>query len=213
MKLRNQAMLLILAEVFFIVTSAFWDAQLEGGYWLTAIYFTFFSMGGYAIAQDKKWLYQYAVLCVIALTFNLFDSYYVAELVACICTLLAHLMVFRLLVWHSFFRKKVLKSDKILSGIAGYILLGLFWTGIFMFMGKEHPGCLLNQVSGAPTSRADELYYSFVTITSLGYGDIVPVSPAAKVAATFAGLSGVLFTAIFISALVSNLKGRVAEAS
>ncbi len=205
MQLRNQAMALILAEVFLIVTSAFWEKELQGGYWLTSIYFIFFTLGGYALAQDKGWLYRYIVLCVATLSLSTMKGVYWADLSACVCSTLAYLMIFKVLIKHSFFREKVPKSDRILSGIAGYILLGLFWAGIFMFIGEQNSGAILNQVSGTATSASENLYYSFVTITSLGYGDIVPVSSAAKIVAIFAGLSGVLFTAIFIAALVGSL--------
>ena len=213
MHLRNQAMALILAEVFLIITSAFWVEGLQGSYWLTSIYFVFFTLGGYALAKDRGWLYRYIILCVISLLLSLMGGNYWVELSACVCSTLAYLMIFKVLIKHSFFRKKVPKSDRILSGIAGYILLGLFWSGILMFIGRKYPGAILNQVSGEATTRAENLYYSFVTITSLGYGDIVPVSPAAKIVAIFAGLSGVLFSAIFIAALVGSLMLKEAKES
>ena len=205
MHFRNQAMALILAEIFLISTSAFWEKELQGGYWLTSIYFIFFTLGGYALAQNKGWLYRYIILCVGNLLLNLMGGDFWVELLACVCSTLAHLMIFKVLVKHSFFRKNVPKSDRVLSGIAGYILLGLFWAGIFIFIGEQQPGAILNQVSGEAASAAERLYYSFVTITSLGYGDILPVSPVAKIVAIFAGLSGVLFTTIFIAALVGSL--------
>jgi voltage-gated potassium channel len=114
-------------------------------------------------------------------------------------------MIFKVVIKHSFFRKSVQKSDRILSGIAGYLLLGLFWFGIFEFVGQQQAGAILNQVSGGATTASENLYYSFVTTTSLGYGYIVPVSPAAKIIAIFAGVSGVLFSAIFIAALGGSL--------
>lgn len=212
---RNQTLLLIIAEVFFIITSAFWhdglpgDEELSDGFWLLLFYFAFFSMGGYAIAKDKRWLRQYVLLCLITLSCRLVDHIYLVGVLGMLSAGLAYLLIFKLLIWHSFFRPNVMKTDRLLSGVAGYILLGLFWANAFMFLGSEHPGSILNQVSGGGTSRAEELYYSFVTITSLGYGDIVPVSPAAKVVAIFAGLSGVLYTAIFISALISGLRHEV----
>jgi voltage-gated potassium channel len=205
MKLRNQAMALIFAEVFFIITSAFREVELEGDYWLTLINFTFFTLGGYTLAKDKSWLYKYIILCVASLGLNLAGGNYWTELLACVCSTFAHLMIFKVLIKHSFFRENVPKSDRILSGIAGYILLGLFWSGIFMFVGEQQPGAILNQVSGVATTPSEYIYYSFVTITSLGYGDIVPVSSASKIVAIFAGVSGVLFSAIFIAALVGSL--------
>ena len=212
-KLRNQATVLILAEVILIVTSAFWGESVSGAPLLTVFYFGFFSLGGYTIARDKRWLRQYIILCLICLSCSLISRNYFIDLLGMLSASLAYVLIFKLLIWHSFIRQNIPKTDRILSGVAGYILLGLFWANAFMFLGNQYPGSILNQVSGVATTRSEELYYSFVTITSLGYGDIVPVSSVAKVVAVFAGLSGTLYTAIFISALISGLKRHEAAHS
>ena len=47
------------------------------------------------------------------------------------------------------------------------------------------------------------LYYSFVTLTTLGYGDIRPISPTARILSVTEAITGVLYTAILIARLVS----------
>ena len=49
-------------------------------------------------------------------------------------------------------------------------------------------------------------YFSFVTLTTLGYGDIVPVAPLARSLAVLEALTGVLFMAVLISRLVGSYK-------
>ena len=51
----------------------------------------------------------------------------------------------------------------------------------------------------------DLLYFSFTTLTTVGYGDILPVSSIAKVFANLEGMLGVLFPAVFIAKLVGSL--------
>jgi voltage-gated potassium channel Kch len=207
-KLRSQAIVLIAAEVLFIFSSAFWDDFQLGNIPMTILYTSFFCLGGYAMSQSLHWLKTYVLMALGSMVFGIID-FGVVSLVLKICfTSAAHLLLFKVVLKHSFFTENVSKADRILAGVAGYILLGLFWANFFMLIGSSSKDAILNQVSGVATTRAEELYYSFVTITSLGYGDIVPVSPMAKVVATFAGLSGVLYTAIFISALISSLRDR-----
>lgn len=205
-RIRSRAIVLIVAQVLLIATSVFWEGIDAGKHFLTIFYTTFFCVGGYAMVQNKQWLKSYVALAVGSLLFGMLGSGFILNLGQVACAMLAHILLFKAVIEHSFFKTSVPKLDRILSGVAGYILVGLFWANLFMFLGENWPGSVLNQVTGGPTTRADELYYGFVTITSLGYGDIVPANSAAKVVATFAGLSGVLYTAIFISALISGLK-------
>ncbi len=51
------------------------------------------------------------------------------------------------------------------------------------------------------------LYYSFITLTTQGYGEIVPVNPFARMSAAMEGVVGTLYIAILIASLVSDLRG------
>lgn len=204
--IRYKSMILLVAELFFIITSAFWDDMQEAAYLMVALYFVFFSLGGYSLTRDRKWLARYGSYCLIALLCNWFESGFWVHLLGTLCTLAVHYMIFKAAVWYSLFRSKVDQADQILAGVAGYLLLGLFWTTAFMFLNKEVDGALLNQVSGEAATAAESLYFGFVTISTLGYGDIVPVAPVAKVTAVLASVTGVLYIAILISAIVSGVK-------
>lgn len=207
-KLRNQSIVLIAAEVLLILSSAFWDDLPENNRTIQLFFTTFLCLGGYAMSHSKRWLKGYVFLILGSMVFEVLELGPISLILKAVFSSAAFLLLFKVVLRHSFFKELVSKSDRILAGVAGYVLLGLFWANLFMLMGASETGAILNQVSGKATTRAEELYYSFVTITSLGYGDIVPVSPIAKVVATFAGLSGVLYTAIFISALISSLRDK-----
>ena len=66
------------------------------------------------------------------------------------------------------------------------------------------PNAFLNQITGKPPNPTDLLYFCFVTLTSLGYGDIIPITQPAKIITMLTALSGVLFLAIFSSSLISR---------
>jgi hypothetical protein len=98
-------------------------------------------------------------------------------------------------------------SDKIAGAIAVYLLLGLAWALAYGSVGIVDPeafrGFSLENASG-PGSGYEYgfIYYSFVTLTTLGYGELVPLSPIARTLAWMQAVTGQLFLAILIARLV-----------
>jgi len=102
------------------------------------------------------------------------------------------------------FREGPITRQRVQGSISIYLLLGLIWAQAFTL------AALLNSDSftGTPgTGRLEVLarmtYYSFVTLTTVGYGDISPVSLVTRALANVEGLIGQLFPAILIARLVS----------
>jgi hypothetical protein len=94
---------------------------------------------------------------------------------------------------------------RIRGAVAVYLLLGLAWANLYELIEQLSPGAF--HLPEPPASH-DELvgslgYYSFVTLTTMGYGDILPVHPAARSAAVLEALVGQLFPAILIARLVA----------
>ena len=109
------------------------------------------------------------------------------------------------LVVRQVFREGPITVQRIQGAVAVYLLLGLAWGGIYLLIGTVWPGAF--RFSEAPRSRpelANALaYYSFVTLTTMGYGDITPLHPTARSASILEALTGQLFPAILIASLVA----------
>jgi hypothetical protein len=92
-----------------------------------------------------------------------------------------------------------------------YILLGLFYFAIFNFVETVQPGSF--REAGLPASvgisRHSLLYLSLVTLTTLGYGDILPVSQPARTMAALEAATGVLYIAITVARLVAAYASAV----
>ena len=110
-----------------------------------------------------------------------------------------------LLVFSSLFKATIITSTIIWQAISVYLLLGLTWASLFNFVNQVTPGSFYDNVaqSGVLTYPV-MVYYSFVTLATLGYGDIVPTTAAARGLAVLEVLTGVLFMAILISRLVGT---------
>ena len=82
-------------------------------------------------------------------------------------------------------------------------MLGALWYALYALIGAVDPEAFFNGFAGVPAERPDLLYYSFVTLTTLGYGDIVPVHPVARNVAVLQALAGTMYLPIVLSRLVA----------
>lgn len=104
-------------------------------------------------------------------------------------------------------------SDTLFGAACVYLLLGLVWMVAYTLLERVHPGSFhfnsVDAASGVP-AVFDFLYYSFVTLTTLGYGDVTPLTPRARSLAVLEAIVGVLFVAVLIARLVGlyGQKGR-----
>ena len=95
-------------------------------------------------------------------------------------------------------------KEALMATISGFILIAL--TGFFSFQIIEniYPGSFVNLVTNNPAHIDDLFYYAFVTIMTIGYGDVVAVSWPARNAMILMALTGYLYSLIFIARMVSN---------
>lgn len=101
--------------------------------------------------------------------------------------------------------------DTVLGGICVYLLLGVLWVSLYSALEYAIPGSFVAgdvpisalSHSGTEAHRFPRLlYFSFVTLTTLGYGDIVPTNPLAHALATGEAILGQVYLAVFVASLV-----------
>jgi hypothetical protein len=91
-----------------------------------------------------------------------------------------------------------------------YLLLGMLWAAIYCAMDVFYPGSI--QLGSHPTDRQSELlYFSLITLSTVGYGDVVPVGGEARMLAALEGMTGVLYIAITVAILVSRFMHELSE--
>jgi hypothetical protein len=101
--------------------------------------------------------------------------------------------------------------ERILGAIVGYLLIGLLWSLIYGFIVYLDPGSF--SIPEAMLQRTDMglrtipisifTYFSFVTLATLGYGDVTPIGAAARTFSSFEAVVGQLYIAITIARLVA----------
>ncbi len=103
------------------------------------------------------------------------------------------------------FRDGPITVHRIVGAVAAYILIGLMFSLAYKLISLTVPNAFITpQVTGEHDLVANELaYFSFVTLTTVGYGDVTAVYPLARSLAVLEALIGQLFPAILIARLVS----------
>ncbi len=105
------------------------------------------------------------------------------------------------------FREGPTTHHRITGAVAVYLLLGLLWALAYRLVSLLIPDAFNVQyplaLEDAESLPPHLFYFSFITLTTLGYGDIVPIHPIARMLVILEGITGQLFPAILIAWLVS----------
>jgi hypothetical protein len=84
-------------------------------------------------------------------------------------------------------------------------VLGLAWAFAYVLTAEVHPTAFAfnTPTAGQTMDGTNSFYYSFVTLSTVGYGDITPVSPIARMLSIMESMTGSLYVAVLIARLVS----------
>jgi hypothetical protein len=100
------------------------------------------------------------------------------------------------------FRAGPVTVHRVQGAVAAYLLLGLVWGYAYELVAALNTGAFASALATAPRDRG-LIYFSFVTLTTVGYGDVTPVHPAARSLAVMEALTGQLYPAILLARLVT----------
>jgi len=97
--------------------------------------------------------------------------------------------------------------NKVIGSIALYFLLGLSFSALFTLLLHFSPEALRGLEVNRPIDQiSSTVYFSFVTLTTLGYGDISPVTPLARFLVILESVTGMFYLAMIVASLVGALK-------
>ena len=102
---------------------------------------------------------------------------------------------------------KVVTPKVMVQSVSCYLLLGLLFSMGVARLESVHPGSFsfpADEMGSFQAKYYDQLYFSFVTMGTVGYGDFLPKTPFAKSFSTLIGVTGQLYVAIIISMLVGK---------
>ena len=101
-------------------------------------------------------------------------------------------------------RARHVNSEVICATVSTYLLIGLLWAWGYALVARLSPGA----ITGFPTDPNsphgfEAIYFSLITLTTVGYGDMVPVSATARMLAMLEAVCGTMYMAVLVARLVS----------
>ncbi len=201
--------------VFMILSAPFTDRWLEREVGALAFrwLFTGIYIAGVASVSRQRWVrWTVAVLFLPAIATEWGTAVAGPAWMAIANTLstLAFIGFVLGVILHAVLEQRRVMLDTVLGGVCVYLLLAVFWVELYALVEALDPGSF--RVGGKPlpegavdrqyASYGPFSYFSLVTISTLGYGDIVPVTPVARMVASLEAVVGQLYLAIFVARLV-----------
>jgi ion channel len=206
---KDESLTILLAAVVLMVF--FIQPLVEVG-WLAKFFMTIAGSlllaAGMLVVSGRRWLTAAgAVLAVLTLLID------VRGLVAPspwleasrnVCFLL-FLGLLNSVIMNRVMRDGPVNRHRIQGAILAYLILGLTWSQAYQFLEALNPGSfsIPNPVPGSEALSLKLTYFSFVTLTTVGYGDITAVHSFARCLAVLEALTGQLFPTILIARLVA----------
>ena len=104
-------------------------------------------------------------------------------------------------------RPGAITKAKLFASLGLYLILGMFYYAVFNLIEVIHPGSFM-EVGRTPTMPSPHslLYLSLATLTTVGYGDVLPVSRPARMIAVLEAATGVFYIAVTVARLVAAYK-------
>ena len=101
-------------------------------------------------------------------------------------------------------------ESHLITAVNIYLLLGMLWTAIYCMIDAFHPGSI--QLGGQAADRQSQLlYFSLITLSTIGYGDVVAVGGETRMLAALEGVTGVLYIAITVAILVGRFERGLSD--
>jgi voltage-gated potassium channel len=155
---------------------------------------------------QRSYLFKFGLaLALLTVSFTAIDIFYdniVIELCITAAVLLFSVSSAVIAAQHVFSGTKI-DHNLLFGAMCVYLLMGLIWAILYGLIFQFLPGSFNGIVGVDGKAPMDTLlYFSFVTLASLGYGDITPVAPLARTLAYLEVVGGQLYIAIMLAGLV-----------
>jgi voltage-gated potassium channel len=121
-----------------------------------------------------------------------------------LCSYIIFLLLTISLAIRQVIRSGTVDANSIIGAVCIYLLIGVIWSLFYVLVNILIPGSFSVQISGSAFEQLQAfLYYSFVTLTTLGYGDIAPIRETARALSTIEAILGQFYIATLVAGLVA----------
>lgn len=199
---------LLISLVLLLITSVFLHQHVLFQWASTFLTFLILIAATLTVRESYSFILFLVIMAVLSLLFNLSDLI-IGGIVSDFCSkLFLAIFCIALIIC---FSKDILKSNKVtidlfLGAICVYLLIAIAFGLLYNVINILDPRSFYMLTSGARTlpSEFDFFYFSFTTLTTVGYGDVAIVTAHAKALVVIESITGIFYLAILVSRLVAR---------
>lgn len=197
--------LLFFLLLFFIMAPFFKESRVSEAFFATSLV-TMLVFCILSISESKRFVTLSMIFSVplIAKGFQpLIGSYEINTLFFSLSGAFFMLMVIYVMI-HDIFQTSVVDGPIIVGSVSIYILVGLFFGFVYLSIEYFHPQSFnfISEKTVGVENISEMIYFSFITLTTLGYGDIAPISMFAKIASSIEAILGQVYLTVLVARLV-----------
>lgn len=218
--LRNRTLPILVAIVALLVCYPLFDTPNEPTPIIVMILFGAVPLFGVAMLASRRWMVVVA-LAAIAANVGLLALHgphtemAIARWPGLLVLLFYSVATFT--IARAVFFGPTVVDDRVYGGIAVYLMIGIIFAILHHRVGIEDPGAYFvadqSGPRGVQLNWADYLYYSFVCLTTVGFGDMVPRGAWARNLSVFEAAVGMLYPAVLLARLVNRSSSNGREVS
>lgn len=183
--------------------------EVKGGNVIVSILFSLVLLSAVLAVAERKRVLVVAIILAIPAIGGRWINHLRPELVPPFVFLTAGLILIAFVVANLLrfvLRAPSVDVEVLCASIAAYLMLGLMWTIAYWLVDQLTPGGAFSFNTNAGTRSMNGFtgfYFSFITLSTVGYGDITPVSRIARWLAALEAMTGLLYVAVLIARLVA----------
>jgi hypothetical protein len=198
-------LLIVLALLFFFFPFV---EEVKAGDLIVSILLSLVLLCAVLAVSDRKGVLLIALVLAIPAIAGRWINHFRPDLVPPAVFLIAGLVLVAFVVVNLLrfvWRAPSVNVEVLCASISAYLMLGLMWTMAYWLVDQLTPGAFaFNTNAGRQSMNGfNAFYFSFVTLSTVGYGDITPVSKVARMLAAMEAMTGLLYVAVLIARLVA----------
>ena len=207
--LRRFSTVQLLVALALLLIAAPFVEEIEGGELIVSGLFSLVMLAGVLAVAHRKRVLVIALVLAIPAVAGRWINHFRADVVPPTVFLVGGLVLIGFVIAHLLrfvLRAPSVTVEVLCASISAYLMLGLMWTMAYWLVDQLTPGGAFsfNTNAGARSINGfTGFYFSFITLSTVGYGDITPVSRIARWLAAMEAMIGLLYVAVLIARLVA----------
>jgi len=190
-----------------LITTPLVEGSLAAGYAADSIFYLFLAAAAYSVRKNR--FFKLTIVLGVCTILGEASGYFTDSkniLIASNFISCTYLGLVTFLIASAVARQRKISADSVMGGLCVYVLLGIFWTILFVNIELLKPGSFSFGVHGQPQDMVTiyklMFFYSYVTLLTIGYGEVVALSGMAQTLTILEGIIGQFYLIFFMASLV-----------